>query len=34
MDWETVHGNIKVSKTSHLVTYGGGPERRYVYFYK
>ena len=34
MDWETVYGNEKIHETNHLVTYGGGPEGGYVYFYK
>ncbi len=34
MEWETVYGSAKIYKSKHLVTYGGGPEGGYVYFYK
>jgi hypothetical protein len=34
MDWETVYGTTKIYETKHIVTYGGGPEGGYVYFYK
>ncbi len=34
MDWETVYGAVNVYKTKHLVTYGGGHEGGYVYFWK
>ena len=34
MDWETVFGNVEIYQTKHIVTYGGGPEGGYVYFYK
>ncbi len=34
MDWETVYGTVNNYKSKHLVTYGGGPEGGYVYFYK
>jgi len=34
MDWETVYGSAEIYQTKHIVTYGGGPEGGYVYFYK
>ncbi len=34
MDREPVYENGIIYKTNHLLTYGGGPEGGYVYFYK
>ena len=34
MDWGTVYGIVNIYKTSHLVTYGGGPEGGYVYCWR
>ncbi len=28
------YGSVNIYKTEHVVTYGGGPEGGYVYFYK
>ena len=32
--WGTVYGSTEIYKTKHFLTYGGGPEGGYVYFYK
>ncbi len=34
MDWETVYGSFSIYKTKHIITYGGGPEGGYVYFWR
>ena len=34
IEWETVYGSTMIYKTKHIITYGGGPEGGYVYFYK
>ena len=34
VEWETVYGITVIYKTRHIITYGGGPEGGYVYFYK
>ena len=34
IEWETVYGSTVIHKTKHIITYGGGPEGGYVYFYK
>ena len=34
IEWETVYGFTMIYKTKHIITYGGGPEGGYVYFYK
>ena len=33
-DWETLYGKVKIYETDHYITYGGGPEGGYVYFYR
>ena len=33
-DFETLYGSIRIYQTKHYITYGGGPEGGYVYFYK
>jgi len=33
-NWETVYGSTVIYKTKHVITYGGGPEGGYVYFYR
>ena len=32
--WETVYGSTTIYRTKHLITYGGGPEGGYVYFFR
>ena len=34
IEWETVYGSTRIYRTNHVLTYGGGPEGGYVYFYK
>ena len=34
IEWETVYGSAEIYKTKHILTYGGGPEGGYVYFYR
>ena len=34
IDWITIYGSIEIYKTKHIITYGGGPEGGFVYFYK
>ena len=34
IEWETVYGATLIYRTKHFVTYGGGPEGGYVYFYR
>ena len=34
IEWEMVYGTCVIWRTDHLITYGGGPEGGYVYFYK
>ena len=34
IEWETVYGSTMIHKTKHFITYGGGPEGGYVYFYR
>ena len=34
IDWSTVHGSTKIYQTKHIITYGGGPEGGFVYFYR
>ena len=34
VEWETLYGSTRVSQTKHYITYGGGPEGGYVYFYR
>ena len=32
--WETVYGTTTIYRTKHFITYGGGPEGGYVYFFR
>ena len=34
VDWETLYGKCRIYQTDHYITYGGGPEGGYVYFYR
>ena len=34
MLWETLYGKCRIYQTDHFITYGGGPEGGYVYFYR
>ena len=34
IDWETLYGKRRIYQTDHYITYGGGPEGGYVYFYR
>ena len=34
IEWETVYGVPTIYQSRHILTYGGGPEGGYVYFYK
>ena len=34
VEWETLYGKCRIHKTEHYITYGGGPEGGYVYFYR
>ena len=34
MIWETLYGKCRIYQTDHYITYGGGPEGGYVYFYR
>ena len=34
IEWEEVFGSTVIYKTKHMITYGGGPEGGYVYFYR
>jgi len=34
IEWETVFGSTVIYKTKHMITYGGGPEGGYVYFFR
>jgi len=31
---ETVYGSTTIYRTKHIITYGGGPEGGYVYFFR
>ena len=33
-DFETLYGSTRIYQTKHYITYGGGPEGGYVYFYR
>ena len=33
VEWETVYGSVEIYRTKHIITYGGGPEGGYVYFW-
>jgi hypothetical protein len=34
LEWEATFGTTTIYRTKHIITYGGGPEGGYVYFYK
>ena len=34
IEWTTVYGSTKIYQTKHIVTYGGGSEGGFVYFYR
>jgi hypothetical protein len=34
LEWEATCGTTTIYRTKHVLTYGGGPEGGYVYFYK
>ena len=34
IEWDTVYGSTVIWRTKHFITYGGGPEGGYVYFYR
>ena len=34
IEWSTVYGTTKIYQTKHIITYSGGPEGGFVYFYK
>ena len=34
IDWTAVYGSTMIYKTKHLITFGGGPEGGFVYFYR
>jgi hypothetical protein len=34
VEWETLYGSVRIFQTKHYITYGGGPEGGYVYFYR
>ena len=34
IEWEAVYGSLVIYRTKHILTYGGGPEGGYVYFYR
>ena len=34
MEWETLYGWTTIYQTKHYITYGGGPEGGYVYFFE
>ncbi len=34
IEWETLYDKVRLWETSHYITYGGGPEGGYVYFYR
>jgi hypothetical protein len=33
-DWKTLYGTVKISGVKHLLTYGGGGEGGFVFFYQ
>ena len=33
-EWETLYGCTEIYETQHYLTYGGGPEGGYVFFYR
>ena len=34
IEWESLYGSTTIYMTKHFITYGGGPDGGYVYFYK
>ena len=34
VEWESLYGSTTIYRTKHFITYGGGPEGGYVYFYR
>ena len=34
IEWQTLYGKCRIYQTDHFITYGGGPEGGYVYFYR
>ena len=34
VEWETLYGSTTIYETKHFLTYGGGPEGGFVYFYR
>ena len=34
IEWDTTYGSTVIWRTKHFITYGGGPEGGYVYFYR
>ena len=34
IEWETLYGWTTIYQTKHYITYGGGPEGGYVYFFR
>ena len=34
IDWTTVYGSTVIYKTKHIITFGGGPDGGFVYFYR
>lgn len=33
-EWQVVYGSTRIYQTNHILTYGGGSEGGYVYFYR
>ena len=34
LDWDYVYGTTTIYETQHIVTYGGGPEGGFVFFFR
>ena len=34
IEWDNLYGKCRIYRTDHYITYGGGPEGGYVYFYR
>jgi hypothetical protein len=34
LEWHQIYGTITIFRTKHYLTYGGGPEGGYVYFFR
>ena len=34
IEWDNLYGKCHIYRTDHYITYGGGPEGGYVYFYR